>query len=145
MKCPNCKEEITKQYYTTPVWISLKTLVLNQEDKILVIRRSATDYSRPFSWDLPGGALEEGEDPTAGIIRETKEETGLEIKKLEVIGIVSFAEKDGDQLIMLMFKAKAESEKITLSFEHDQYKWLSKSELLDLDISETYKNFAKKL
>jgi 8-oxo-dGTP diphosphatase len=38
-------------------------------------------------WDLPGGFLEEDEDPLDGLRRELREETGVEIEPLELAGI----------------------------------------------------------
>ena len=43
----------------------------------------------PFEgyWDVPGGFLDEGEDPLDGLRRELKEETGLEIEPERFLGI----------------------------------------------------------
>ncbi len=38
-------------------------------------------------WDLPGGFLEEDEEPLDGLRRELREETGVEIEPLELAGI----------------------------------------------------------
>lgn len=38
-------------------------------------------------WDLPGGFLEEGEEPLDGLRRELREETGLEIEPVRFFGI----------------------------------------------------------
>jgi 8-oxo-dGTP diphosphatase len=37
-------------------------------------------------WDLPGGFLEEGEEPLAGLRREFLEETGIEVEPVEWLG-----------------------------------------------------------
>ena len=37
-------------------------------------------------WDLPGGFLEEGEEPLDGLRREFREETGLEVEPVEWLG-----------------------------------------------------------
>ena len=37
-------------------------------------------------WDLPGGFLEEGEEPLTGLRRELREETGLEVEPLSFLG-----------------------------------------------------------
>ena len=43
----------------------------------------------PFEgfWDIPGGFLDEGEDPLDGLRRELKEETGLEVEPERFLGI----------------------------------------------------------
>jgi 8-oxo-dGTP diphosphatase len=55
------------------------------ERRVLLARRAATPYQG--FWDIPGGFLEEGEHPIAGLRRELKEETGLEIEPQRFLGI----------------------------------------------------------
>jgi ADP-ribose pyrophosphatase YjhB (NUDIX family) len=60
------------------------TGILIEEDKILLLHQ---DVSKKRAWSLPGGTLEEGESLENCMIREMKEETGLdvEVKKLVYI------------------------------------------------------------
>jgi 8-oxo-dGTP diphosphatase len=53
--------------------------------RVLLARRAI----QPFQafWDIPGGFLEEGEDPLDGVRRELREETGLEIEPERFLGI----------------------------------------------------------
>jgi ADP-ribose pyrophosphatase YjhB (NUDIX family) len=55
------------------------------DGRVLLARRAVA----PFQgfWDIPGGFLEEGEDPREGLRRELKEETGLEIEPERFVGI----------------------------------------------------------
>jgi 8-oxo-dGTP diphosphatase len=55
------------------------------EDKILLVERG----NEPLKgyWSLPGGVLETGETLEEGIVREVREETGLEVKPLQVLEI----------------------------------------------------------
>jgi len=55
------------------------------ERRVLLARRAAAPYQG--FWDIPGGFLEEGEHPIAGLRRELKEETGLEIEPERFLGI----------------------------------------------------------
>jgi 8-oxo-dGTP diphosphatase len=55
------------------------------DGRLLLARRAVA----PFQgfWDIPGGFLEEGEDPLDGLRRELKEETGLEIAPERFLGV----------------------------------------------------------
>lgn len=61
-----------------------RIIVENEADQILMIRRRDNG-----SWGLPAGGIEEKETIQECIIREVKEETGLDILELQVIGIGS--------------------------------------------------------
>jgi len=53
--------------------------------RVLLARRAI----EPFKgfWDIPGGFLEEGEDPRDGLRRELREETGLEVEPERFLGV----------------------------------------------------------
>ena len=53
--------------------------------RVLLARRAHP----PFEgfWDIPGGFLDEGEDPLDGLRRELKEETGLEVEPERFLGL----------------------------------------------------------
>jgi len=53
--------------------------------RVLLARRAHP----PFQgfWDIPGGFLDEGEDPLDGLRRELREETGLEVEPQRFLGI----------------------------------------------------------
>ena len=58
--------------------------LLERDSKVLLTKR-AIEPRRGY-WDLPGGFLEEGEEPLAGLRREFIEETGLEVEPVEWLG-----------------------------------------------------------
>lgn len=59
---------------------------LVERDGRVLLGRRAFDPAAG-RWDVPGGFLEEGEDPVDGLRRELREETGLEIEPVEFLGI----------------------------------------------------------
>jgi ADP-ribose pyrophosphatase YjhB (NUDIX family) len=59
--------------------------VLERNGRVLLARR-ANEPRRGY-WDLPGGFLDETEDPLDGLRREFLEETGLEIEPVCFLGI----------------------------------------------------------
>jgi len=58
--------------------------LLVRDGRVLIGRRK--HEPQKGMWDLPGGFLEEGEEPLAGLRREFREETGLEVEPLEWLG-----------------------------------------------------------
>ncbi|TDC54830.1 NUDIX domain-containing protein [Actinomadura sp. KC345] len=63
---------------------SVNVVVENDNGEILLIRRTDND-----NWALPGGAIDLGESVTQAAIRETKEETGIDVKITGLVGIYS--------------------------------------------------------
>jgi len=68
--------------------------VVVEEGRALLIRRG----NEPLKgqWSIPGGTLELGETMMEGTARELKEETGLEVKVLEIIEVferINFADE----------------------------------------------------
>lgn len=66
-----------------------RIIVENEQGQILMIRRKDNG-----NWGLPAGGLEEKETIRACIIREVKEETGLDILEVQVIGIGSNPDRE---------------------------------------------------
>jgi ADP-ribose pyrophosphatase YjhB (NUDIX family) len=73
----------TRRYPARPV-LGVGALIFNR-DKILLVERG-NDPLKGY-WSLPGGVLEIGETLEEGIVREVREETGLEVQPLKVLEI----------------------------------------------------------
>ena len=81
-------EQIKQVINTTPKHIvSAATIVLNSKNEILLIKGPKR------GWEMPGGQVEEGESLTAAAIRETKEESGIDVEILKFCGIFQNVEK----------------------------------------------------
>jgi ADP-ribose pyrophosphatase YjhB (NUDIX family) len=78
LRCPRCGE----RYWANSVPGAQAVIV---RDGSVLLGRRANEPSRG-RWDLPGGFLQEAEDAEAGLRREVREETGLEIDGLEFLG-----------------------------------------------------------
>ncbi len=113
--------------------VTQKIIVLNKEGKILALRRSKTDPSKPLSWDLPGGLLEDGENLRDAVVREITEETGISVEKPELIDAFDYINGQNKYLICIGYKTNAITTDINLSYEHDMYEWISKEEFLMRD------------
>lgn len=73
----------TREYPDRPV-VGVGGLVIH-EGRALLVRRG----SEPLKgqWSIPGGTLELGETIAEGVVRELREETGLEVRVLELIEV----------------------------------------------------------
>lgn len=127
------------------IGISQKVIILNSEGKLLAVRRSETAPVRPLHWDLPGGDLDYGEDPIQGIIREAKEETGLTIEDLEPFDVEGHINLGDEFWVTIAYKARCASGNVVLSYEHDEFKWMTADEFLQLKSSDKLQRFIKKL
>lgn len=105
-------------------------LLLDAQNKALILRRSGTHRRHPFEADLPGGLLEEGETHESAIVREVIEETGLPVKQADLVEVYRGKGLRGwqEQTVFLARLADVQP-KVTLSSEHDQFEWVSIDQL----------------
>jgi 8-oxo-dGTP diphosphatase len=79
--------------------------VLERDGKILICRRRA-DQPHPLKWEFPGGKVEAGESAEAALVRELREELGIESEAGSEIMRYEFAYPER-QPILLIFLAVA--------------------------------------
>lgn len=113
-----------------------KTIVMNPDGQILLLRRSVTDPDRPGEQDYPGGWPESVESPEQGAVREAMEEAGLGIDRdnLRLIYTGTTAYPDSNKSVnrFLFFTKLDSQQEIALSHEHDAYQWVQPQEALKL-------------
>jgi mutator protein MutT len=58
--------------------LQIAAAVIEHQGEIVLVRQGVP-FRRSATWELPGGGIEPGELPTEAMIREVREETGLEV------------------------------------------------------------------
>lgn len=123
--------------------VGQKAIILNPENQILLLQRS-DKAGLKGKWSIPGGALEDGENPFEGIQREISEETKLKVNNVVPFHIKSYSEKN-DFVVIIGYVCKANLEGVELNWEHSAYRWLTKEEALKLDLTSDAKTFIQQL
>lgn len=102
---------------------------INHNGKILILRESSkyTDGSNQGKYDIVGGRLEPGQHFKDSLLREIREETGLEV----IVGKPFFVGEwrptvrgEKWQIVGVYFNCKTSSSEVILSGDHDEYKWI---------------------
>lgn len=108
-----------------------KLVMIDSRNKYLLMYR--TDHPAfGNDPDLPGGTLEEGEQPLETMVREVFEEAGVVIDPAEVEELYAGAEYSASKTRYLLYVARFhETPKIIMSWEHSLYEWLDREEFLE--------------
>jgi 8-oxo-dGTP diphosphatase len=66
--------------------------VLYRSQRVLLIRRRSPPFVK--RWALPGGFVEIGETAEGAVVREVREETGIEAYPVQLLGVFSAPQRD---------------------------------------------------
>ena len=111
-------------------------LIVNDQGRIYVQRRTPTRKLFPACWDIVGGHVDAGETLEDALIREVEEETGWELAGIgELVKEFRWQTEENGTLrkkIELDFLVKVKGDVNTPRLEigkHDKYHWIASDEL----------------
>jgi dATP pyrophosphohydrolase len=95
--------------------------------EFLLLKR-ANDQAYPGLWQMVTGKIRRNEKAFQTVLREIKEETGLIPKQLWVAPTINSYYEPKKEFICLIpvFAARVKDQKIKLSSEHVEYKWVNR-------------------
>lgn len=79
------------------------TGVVIEDDRILVLDQ---DTGTGRAWSLPGGKVEDGETLAEALVREMREETGLQVEPGRLLYVCDHLPGDGTHVVHLTFEAR---------------------------------------
>ena len=91
---------------------------------------------------FPGGHVEPGESFVESVIREVREETGLEIRRPRLCGIKQFQTAEGDRYVVLFFKTSDFSGILTGSSEGDVF-WVPRDRLEEYPLADDFEKMLR--
>ena len=106
--------------------------VKRKDNKFLLLKRSKKERF-PDLWEFPSGGLEFLETLEDAAYRELKEEAGLKAKSIKYLGYHERIRKEiKRQIVAHDFLVTDFKGKVKLSDEHQDYKWVTKKEILKM-------------
>ena len=118
---------------------------IEKENKYLMLHRTSKKKDgNKDKWIGVGGHFEEGESPEECLLREVKEETGLELTSYQFRGIVTFISDEWPDEYMCLYTADRYTGDIG-NCDEGELVWVEKEKIMDLNIWEGDKIFLKLL
>lgn len=124
---------------------------IEQDGKYLMMLRNKKKVDENAGkWIGVGGKFEEGESPEQCLLRETKEETGIELTSYRFRGLVTFVSDEWGTEYMHLFTADGfvgddVRPLVAPPCEEGELRWIPKDEIMDLNLWEGDRPFLKLL
>ena len=103
-------------------------VVVDAVDRVLLLLRPKWIKWGAGQWAFPGGKLEAGETREQAAVRETKEETQLNVRSLKEVQIPL-------DKALTMFYTRDYTGRVKIDWEHDSFEWVSRHEIEDYDLA----------
>ena len=132
--CPHCAETIEQpivcdrcgwRWYANPkpaAGTLVERIGPDGQASVLVLLRAVEPGLG--MWDLPAGYLEAGESAEEGALRETREEAGLEVELVRLVGV--YTSRDGNA-VSTIYLARPRDLVVRTDAESSDHAWVSRA------------------
>ena len=136
---------LSRQYPKRPV-VGVGAVILDG-DKILLEKRK--NMPSKGKWSVPGGLVELGEGVEKAVVREVKEETGLEVyepRLIDVVDYVSWDEKGAVvyHYVIVDYVVTVKAGRAKAASDADALKWVPFNEVDEYDLTESFRQFFRR-
>ncbi len=107
----------------------VSAIILNLKNQVLLLKKSSRSKYFPNKWTCPGGHINQDEDIKEALIREINEELGIKVKIIKQGKSIFF---ENNKIIPFLVRAK--NNRLVLSKEHQEYKWVDINKVKNFDI-----------
>jgi 8-oxo-dGTP diphosphatase len=128
----------TERTYPTRPYLAVSAAIF-RDGRVLIVRRGRPPAHGLYT--LPGGGVELGETLEEAVIREVREETGLEIAPVDLVGFRQAIARDAEgrverHFVILPFAARWVQGEISLNEELAEAHWLTPAGVAGLKTTE---------
>lgn len=104
--------------------------VIVRDGRVLLIRRGRDPMKG--HWTLPGGVLEVGESLAEGVVREVREETGLEVELLELVELLDRIHREDGRVryhyVIADYLCRVTGGELLVASDADAARWVERAE-----------------
>ena len=106
------------------------TAVVKNKGKILILKKSPKDWTYPNKWSFCSGYAKEFQSAEDNVLREIKEETGLNAKIIKNGRLLEIYDKNKNKRwIVAPFLCEVKSRNVRLDHENADYRWISQKDI----------------
>jgi 8-oxo-dGTP diphosphatase len=136
---------LTRQHPKKPV-VGVSAVILDKDKILLEKRKNSPGKGK---WSVPGGLVELGEDVEQAVIREVKEETGLEVCEPRLFDVVNYVSLSGKgavkyHYVILDYLVTVKSGNPKAASDADALKWVPFNEVEEYDLTESFRLFFRR-
>lgn len=114
--------------------LSVKAMIFF-DGAVLLLQKKDKEGLHP--WEFPGGGVQPGEDLEQALLREVTEETGLSIRIISLGSTWVYRRSPTQQLDGVVFIAETATDKVTLSDEHLDFRWVKPADFCSYRLQES--------
>lgn len=94
--------------------------------KLLLLKRGPNVWTHRGIWGIVAGFVEPGEGPKETALKEVEEELGLQKAQFRLVksGVPRTRVSEGITWTMHPFMFEADTDKVSIDWEHDEYRWI---------------------
>ncbi len=133
---------LSRQYPNKPV-VGVGAIILDADKILLEKRRNSPGKGK---WSIPGGLVDLGETVEEAVIREVKEETGLEVHDPRLVDVVNYVSLDekGSVLyhyVIIDYLVTSSGGKPEAASDAEDLKWVPLLKVEEYDLTESFRFF----
>jgi ADP-ribose pyrophosphatase YjhB (NUDIX family) len=137
---------MTKKLYPELPIVGVGAVIISQ-GKLLLEKRG--NEPAKGKWSIPGGVVELGESLQSAVVRETKEETGLDVEVIELVDVVDQVDLDEAgkvkyHFVIVDFYVKVKGGVAQADSDADQLEWVPLDEVESYILTASFRRFFQK-
>jgi len=119
---------LQREFPQTPL-VGIGAIVV-RDGRVLLVRRGREPLKG--HWTLPGGVLEVGETLAAGVAREVREETGLDVEPVELVELLERIYRDKGRVryhyVIADYLCRVSGGQLRAASDADAVRWVERAE-----------------